>query len=117
YHTHSKFAIQRFFRNPKTGQPTRYSQETVPKINKIMRGYIGPEARRFTKVGFLGGRSSGDISTDFVLLCPLFVRCLQASRVAARAEGGPINRLWTDAINRPLLESSRILLWRIRKKF
>jgi len=28
--------------NPKTGQPTRYSQETLPKINALMRRYIGP---------------------------------------------------------------------------
>lgn len=30
--------------NPKTGQPTRYSQETVPKINALMRRYISPDA-------------------------------------------------------------------------
>jgi acetyl esterase len=30
--------------NPKTGQPTRYSQETVPKINALMRRYIGQES-------------------------------------------------------------------------
>ncbi|MDP3737512.1 MAG: alpha/beta hydrolase [Hyphomonadaceae bacterium] len=28
--------------NPVTGQPTKYSRETVPLINKIMRRYIGP---------------------------------------------------------------------------
>jgi acetyl esterase len=28
--------------NPKTGQPTRYSRETLPKINALMRRYIGP---------------------------------------------------------------------------
>lgn len=31
--------------NPKTGEPSRYSRETVPKINALMRRYIGPEAR------------------------------------------------------------------------
>lgn len=30
--------------NPKTGQPTRYSQETLPKINALMRNYIGPDS-------------------------------------------------------------------------
>ena len=30
--------------NPRTGQPTKYSQETVPKINALMRRYIGPDA-------------------------------------------------------------------------
>ncbi|MFV0644072.1 MAG: alpha/beta hydrolase [Sphingomonadaceae bacterium] len=30
--------------NPKTGEQTRYSRETVPKINKLMRRYIGPIA-------------------------------------------------------------------------
>jgi acetyl esterase len=30
--------------NPKTGQPTRYSQETLPKINALMRRYIGASA-------------------------------------------------------------------------
>lgn len=29
--------------NPKTGQPTRYSQETVPIINDLIRRYIGPK--------------------------------------------------------------------------
>jgi acetyl esterase len=29
--------------NRTTGQPTRYSQQTLPKINALMRRYIGPE--------------------------------------------------------------------------
>jgi acetyl esterase len=30
--------------NPKTGVPTRYSQETVPQIDALMRRYIGPSS-------------------------------------------------------------------------
>jgi acetyl esterase len=30
--------------NRQTGEPTRYSKETVPKINALMRRYIGPKA-------------------------------------------------------------------------
>jgi len=30
--------------NRTTGQPTRYSQETLPKINALIRRYIGPES-------------------------------------------------------------------------
>ena len=29
--------------NPKTGQPTRYSQETLPTVNALMRRFIGPD--------------------------------------------------------------------------
>ncbi|KRB86745.1 hypothetical protein ASE00_08695 [Sphingomonas sp. Root710] len=29
--------------NPKTGKPTRYSQETLPKVNALMRRFIGPD--------------------------------------------------------------------------
>ena len=28
--------------NRTTGRPTRYAEETVPKINALMRRYIGP---------------------------------------------------------------------------
>jgi acetyl esterase len=31
-----------YARHPQTGAPTTYSRETVPKINEIMCGYIGP---------------------------------------------------------------------------
>lgn len=30
--------------NPLTAQPTRYSRETMPKVNALMRRYIGPNA-------------------------------------------------------------------------
>lgn len=33
-----------YSRNPKTGKPTRYSQEMRPKINALIRRYIGPES-------------------------------------------------------------------------
>jgi acetyl esterase len=28
--------------NPMTGQPTKYCRETLPKVNALMRRYIGP---------------------------------------------------------------------------
>lgn len=31
-------------RNPKTGETTRYSRETLPQINALIRRYIGPDA-------------------------------------------------------------------------
>lgn len=33
-----------YARNPKTGEPSRYSKETLPEINALMRCYIGPDA-------------------------------------------------------------------------
>lgn len=33
-----------YARNPKTGERTRYSRETLPHINALMRKYIGPDA-------------------------------------------------------------------------
>ena len=33
-----------YFRNLKTHQPTEYSKQTLPKINALIRSYIGPES-------------------------------------------------------------------------